>query len=134
MKPSSDTSARLREAPATRFSGPQHVFDLAQLSTQLQAEAHAGADGHRQMTVFHHAATTIVLFVFKNGGTLADHRTNGLVTIHVLDGAFSIVAEAQTHSLSAGQILVLAAGVSHSVTAHAASRMLLTIHLDKTAS
>lgn len=135
MKISNETStARLREAPATRFSGPQHAFDLQQLSAQLLAEAHPGEHGHRQMTVFHGDATAMVLFVFEDGGTLADHKANGLVTIQVLDGALTVIAEAQTHALGAGHLLVLRSGVPHSVTARQASRMLLTVHLEKAAA
>lgn len=124
-------AARLREHPATRFGGPQHVFDLEQLSAHLQAEARPGASGHRQMTIFHHGATTMVLFAFESGGHLADHKANGLVTIYALDGALIIEAEGRNHELGAQQVLVLNPGVRHSVTAHAASRMLLTVHMEK---
>ena len=132
---------RLREAPATRFSGPQHFFDLTQLSAHLLNEAHLGTNGHRQMTIYRHDATTMVLFAFEAGGKLADHKANGLVTIHALDGALTIEAQSETgeadwktHKLSAQQILVLSPGVLHNVTAHKASRMLLTIHLEKNAA
>jgi len=135
------TGARLREAPATRFSGPQHVFDLLQLSAHLLNEDHLGAEGHRQMTIFRHDATTIVLFAFEAGGRLADHKANGLVTIHALDGALTVEVQGetgedswQTHDLRAQQILVLSPGVLHNVTAHQASRMLLTVHLEKGAA
>lgn len=135
MEASNETSnARLREAPATRFSGPQHVFDLQKLSTQLLSEAHTGEHGHRQMTVFHGGATAMVLFVFENGGTLADHKANGLVTIQVLEGALTVIAEEQIHALGAGHLLVLRSGVPHSVTAREASRMLLTVQLEKVAA
>ena len=128
------TTTRLREAPATRFDGHQHAFDLLELSAYLLNEAHPGEHGHRQMTIFKGAATTIVLFAFEAGGTLSDHKANGLVTIHALDGALTISAEEQTHALSAGQLLVLDAGVMHNVTAQEASRMLLTVHLEKGAA
>lgn len=127
-------SARLRPPPATRFSGSLHVFDLEQLSAQLTAEAHPGGHGHRQMTIFGSGSATMVPFVFEAGGTLADHHTNGLVTIQVLDGALSVRAEEQTHALGAGQLLVLHSGVTHSVTAREPSRMLLSIQLEKAAN
>ena len=129
------SGTRLREAPSTRFSGSQHVFDLVELSTHLVNEDHQGANGHRQMTIFRHDATTMVLFAFEAGGQLKDHRANGLVTIHALDGALTVEAqdgvEWQRHDLRAQQILVLNPGVLHNVTAHEAGRMLLTIQLVK---
>ncbi|RYX83858.1 hypothetical protein EON83_13005 [bacterium] len=132
------TKPRLREAPSTRFSGQQHLFDVIPLSAHLQAETHLGANGHRQMTIFHQGATTIVLFVFEAGGKLADYKANGLVTIHVLDGALTVEtyseAKRHAHDLRAQQILVLGPGVLHSMIASQASRMLLTIYLDKDAA
>lgn len=133
-------ATRLREAPASRFEGPQHFLDLLDLSAHLLNEAHAGANGHRQMTLFRHEATTIMLVAFEAGGEMADHRANGLVTIHVLDGALRIEAgsqgegELQTHDLQAQQVLVLAPGVIHSVSAHQPSRMLLSVHMEKPAA
>lgn len=130
--------ARLREAPTARFSGPQHAFDLLDMSAHLKNETNPGANGHRQITVFHQGATTMVLFCFEAGGKLADHKVSGLVTIHVLDGALTVEAEgevkSQTHELRAGQLLVLSPGVLHNVSASQASRMLLTVHLERAAS
>jgi quercetin dioxygenase-like cupin family protein len=132
------TAPRLREAPAARFSGPQHAFDLLQLSAHLLNEAHVGANGHRQMTIFRHDATTMVLFAFEAGGALANHHVNGLVTIHALDGALTVEVQSeagwQTHNLRAQGILVLSPGVLHNVMAHEASRMLLTVHLERGAA
>ena len=126
---------RLREAPTARFSGPQHAFDLIQLSAHLLNEVHPGANGHRQMTIYRHDATTMVLFAFEAGGKMTDHKANGLVTIHALDGALTIEVQSeagpQTHELRASQLLVLSPGVLHNVMAQEASRMLLTVHLEK---
>ena len=128
------TSERLREAPSARFSGSQHAFDLRDLSAHLLAEAHPGAEGHRQITILRHETTTMVLFVFEAGGALANHRASGLVTIHVLDGALRVEAESetgwQTHELTAQSVLVLGSGLLHNVVAREASRMLLTVHLE----
>lgn len=126
-----ETNQRLREHSAVRFSGPQHLFDLQQLTAQLQAEAHPGQQGHRQMTIFHQDVTTIVLFAFEAGGHWDTHQTIGLVTIQILEGTLMVTAQSQVHSLSAGQILVLSSGAPHSILAHEASRMLLTVHLEK---
>jgi len=138
---STPAATRLRESPASRFEGPQHFFDLLDLSAHLLNEAHVGANGHRQMTLLRHDATTIMLVAFEAGGEMANHQANGLVTIHVLDGALRVEAQTQageagasglqTHDLQAQQVLVLAPGVIHSVSAHESSRMLLTVHMEK---
>ncbi len=133
MSQSLKTDGRLRQHPSTRFIGSQHAFDLQQLSSQLEAEAHPGEHGHRQITIFHHGATTMVLFAFEAKGTLSQHKINGMVTIQVIDGTLTVTAEEQTHSLNTGQFLVLSPDVPHSITACEASHMLLTVHLEKAA-
>src|SRR5688572_5441366 len=85
--------ARLRVPPAQRFSGPQHVFDLLPLAEQLLNEVHEATSGHRQMTIFRHEGTTIMLLAFEAGSQLADHKANGLVTMQVLSGAFTVEAQ-----------------------------------------
>lgn len=127
----SDNNAapRLREHPIERFEGTQHVFDLNQLAEQLSGEPRAATDGHRQIAFYHYGSVTMVLLAFDAGGTMEEHQANGVVSIQVLEGALSIDAQGQSHNLQAGQVLVLAPDVSHSVRAGDAARVLLTVHL-----
>ena len=123
---------RLRPHPTGRFSGESHLFDLNQTLAQLRAEAHAAEHGHRQVTIFHRAPVTQVLFAFEPEGELADHAANGLVTIHALQGHLTVQAAGENYELDAGLMVVLSPGVRHSVRANQASAMLLTVHLEKT--
>jgi quercetin dioxygenase-like cupin family protein len=122
---------RLRLAPIERFAGDVHSFDLNETLQKLRAEAHAGPSGHRQITIFHRAPVTKVLFAFEPGGELADHAANGLVTIHVIDGQLTVRAAEQTHELQAGMVVILSPNVRHSVHASQAGAMLLTVHMEK---
>lgn len=124
-----EPGARLREHPVTRFEGAHHLLDLNQLSQKLQAEAHQPTRGHRQEAIYHYGSVTIVLFAFEAGGELPQHQSNGVVTIHVLEGVLNVELEAHNHELQASQILVLQPNVPHSVRAVAPARMLLTVHL-----
>ena len=126
----SEQEQRLRVHPSERFAGESHIFDLKTALQTLRAEAHSGQSGHRQVTIFHRAPVTQVLFAFDAGGDLADHAAQGLVTIHALDGHLIVQAAEQTHELEAGIMVVLAPGVRHSVRATKASAMLLTVHLE----
>ena len=121
---------RLRSAPAERFAGEIHFFDLNEALQKLRAEAHAAESGHRQMTIFHRAPVAKVLFAFESGGELADHAANGLVTIHALEGHLTVQAAEQTHQLQAGMIVMLSPNVRHSVRAAQVSAMLLTVHME----
>jgi len=121
---------RTREAPASRFEAPQHVFDLEAVALVLAKEPGTGETVRRQETLYKHGATTIALFLFGQLTHLPPHRTNGTVVIHVLRGRMRVTAEREEHDLGSGQLLVLAAGVEHNVVAVEESVMLLTVHLD----
>ena len=122
--------ARLRPAPAGRFAGQSHVFDLGAMLSELRAEAHPTQNGHRQMTIFHRLPVAKVLFAFEPEGKLANHSAHGLVTIQVLEGRLIVQADGQDHELSVGQVLILNPDVPHDVRAPEASAMLLTVHME----
>jgi len=61
------------------------------------------------------------------GATIASHKAEGPVTIHLLDGDAAFDVEEQEYSLAAGDILVLASGVPHSVRSSAGCVLLLTV-------
>ena len=71
----------------------------------------------------------MVLFAFEAGGRLERHSADGLVMIHVTAGTIDVATPTARHSMAAGSLLILAAGVQHDVTAHEASQMVLTVHL-----
>jgi len=121
---------RLRSYPSGRFAGESHAFNLGEVLRDLRAEAHSAERGHRQMTIFHRAPVTQVIFAFEPGSELADHAAHGLVTIHVLEGRLAVQTDGHDHALSAGHLLVLNPDVRHSVRALEASAMLLTVHLE----
>ena len=124
----SNSEDRLREHPATRFASPELLLNLQQSGDTLQQEAHAGQHGHRQITVYHGAGVTMVLFAFEAGGELADHSAKGLVTIHALDGALTVRTATETYELGKDKLVVLQPGIVHNVLAREVSRVLLTVH------
>jgi quercetin dioxygenase-like cupin family protein len=117
---------RLRVAPLGRSAGLSHLLDLHAELARLRAEP-AARGGHRQATLFHRTPVAHVLFAFDPGGSLKRHSTNGLVTIHVIDGRLIVDAEGRNHELRVGQVLVLNPNVVHAVHAVEASGMLLTV-------
>jgi len=121
---------RLRLAPAERFAGKSHVFNLDTVLKELRAEAYPARNGHRQKTIFHRVPVTKVLFAFDVGGELANHSAHGLVTIHVLEGLLVVQANEQDHELRAGEILILNPDIPHNVRASQASAILLTVHME----
>lgn len=122
-------SGRERQDPDVRFAGDEHLFDLAASARDLQREEQEARDGHRQVTLVHGNGVTVVLFDFEAGGELASHSADGQVMIHVIAGMIDVVTATAKHSMAAGSLLTLAAGVQHDVTAREPSQMLLTVHL-----
>ena len=121
---------RLRVHPEQRFLADQRKIDLNEATAELRAEGRPGSRGHHQKTLYRHGDATIALFLFEQGGRLAEHKTAGTVSIHALDGRLRVNAGGEAHTLTAGQLVVLAPGVKHDLTAEEPTRMLLTVHLE----
>ncbi len=124
-----EQSGRERQDPDARFSGNAHLYDLTASAEALRAEEQAARHGHRQVTLVHDEGVTVVLFDFEAGGELPDHAADGLVMIQVVAGRIDVTTSETTHSMTAGSLLVLSAGVRHDVRAEEPSHMLLTVHL-----
>jgi quercetin dioxygenase-like cupin family protein len=120
---------RTRQAPAERFAGAEHLFDLAAEAARLRAEPRPGKDGHRQIVLFRQEPVSLVLFDLEPGGSLADHEAEGLVTIHVLSGRVEVRTPETRHEVTAGSVLVLRPGIKHDLVAAVAAEVLVTIHL-----
>ena len=121
---------RMRQHPTQRFQHEQHPIDLGAVADQLRAEPRSGERAQRQKTLYRRGPVTVALFLVDAGAGLPQHGAEGVVTIHVLDGRLKTSAEGQSHDLAAGQILVLAPGVEHDISAQEPTRMLLTVCLD----
>lgn len=108
------------------------MFSLADALAKLRAEDHPARDGHRQITLFHRAPVTQVLFSFEPGGHLDRHSAPGLVTIQVLGGRLNVLADHIDNDLAEGDELVLDAGLPHDVRAgDDGGAMLLTVHMGR---
>jgi quercetin dioxygenase-like cupin family protein len=122
-----DEEARHRQHPAERFTAPEHLLDLRKTAEELRNEPMPARQGHHQITVFHRGLMAVVLFVFEQSGELADHKADGEVTIHLVEGAVEVSTAAHSYDLSPTMMVALAPGVRHSVKAKQASIMLLTV-------
>jgi quercetin dioxygenase-like cupin family protein len=119
---------RLRPAPESRFDEPSLVFDLAAEVATVRAEG-AAPHGHRQKTLYKHGNRTVALFALDAGACIHEHRTAGTVTIQVVEGEITVVADGRSHRLCAGKVLVLAPKVAHEVRAECAASFLLQVSL-----
>lgn len=129
-QPPSTESDRLRPHPETRFAQAAQEFDLRELARQLAAEPSAAQRPLRQQALYSRDGATIALFTFPAGGAMSSHTAAGTVTINVIEGRLRIMTPQGQHDLRAGNLLILASGVTHDVQAVEESIMLLQVHLD----
>jgi quercetin dioxygenase-like cupin family protein len=122
------TSDRLRPHPEDRLRPTVQLIDLPQTAVALRHESHSAVAGHRQIAVFRQGPVSLLSFVFEPNGSLKEHKTDGVITILVLSGQLQVLAEGQSHDLTAGRLLALGPNVPHTVLALTSTEMLLTIH------
>ncbi len=101
----------------------RHLTDDDRMIDQELLRKH----GRSARTLVKEGPLRLTLMALAPGGVLPAHSTEGPVTIHVLQGEVAFVAQGRGYSLSAGEVLVLAAGVTHSATSAAGTVFLLTI-------
>jgi quercetin dioxygenase-like cupin family protein len=123
---------RLRTPPAERFAGTEHRVRVDRLFAALRTERHPARDSHRQMTVLRRGPLRLLVFAFERGGRLRAHRAPGFVVIHPVRGALRVQTPATTHTLFAGESLVLDPGVPHDVEAREPADVLVTVIMHPT--
>ncbi len=72
-------------------------------------------------------AARLVLFCFKPGQQLKEHRTSSQIMIQVVRGRIAFAANEQAITVSAGTLLQLEANVPHSITAQTTAVVLVTM-------
>lgn len=83
--------------------------------------------GRRAETLIKADGLRVVLVTMRSGISLHEHTAPGPLTIHALNGRFSVTFENQDRELGPGDLLSLASGVRHAVKTLADGAFLLTI-------
>lgn len=111
------------------LSGDVLTFDLGEERARSADPATLDRSGRTARTLLKDGPLRVTLVVLEPGGELAEHRAEGPITVHVLDGRLHFTALGRTYELGPGQLLAAARGVSHSVEAPGGATFLLTIAL-----
>lgn len=116
-----------RPAGHRLLDAPLVVLNLPALLTQLRQEP-AWQNGDRNsITAYKTDGLRIVLLALRAGAELKTHTAPGTISVQVLEGQLSFTAGPQTDTLKSGQMLVLHAGLAHSVAAMTDAVFLLTL-------
>lgn len=71
----------------------------------------------------------VMRLVLLSGRSLPPHKVPGEITIHCLEGVLSVDVDGGSARLEAGELMFLARGATHSVTALSDASALVTIAL-----
>ncbi len=78
-------------------------------------------------TLVQNKAVSITLFAFDKGEEISSHESKGDALVYLLDGTASITVGSSVHSVSAGQTIVMPAGVPHALEAAEPFKMMLVV-------
>ena len=78
-------------------------------------------------TLAQNSAVSLTLFAFDTGEEISSHESKGDAMVQVLDGTAKITVGEIAHNLTAGQTIVMPAGVPHALEAIEPFKMLLTV-------
>ena len=101
-------------------------FDLHAEWQSLRAET-TWSTGHNAKTLAKYDDFRVVLIAFRAGARLAEHKTEGRISVHLLAGHVRVKADGRTFDLRPASLLTLDQGVPHDVDALEESALLLTI-------
>ena len=79
--------------------------------------------------LFKAAQLEVARLVLPRGHTMRDHRVQGEITLHCLEGAIDLTVDGRTQRMHAGDLVYLAAGQPHALHALQDSSLLLTLCL-----
>lgn len=125
----SNESTPLRPEGERELDAPMVIMDLLSLKTQIKEEESYKNGDRNAITIFKSEGMRIVLIALHEGAEMKTHTAPGVISIQVLEGNISFKTEQKTADRTAGQMLALHAGISHSIVAKKDSVFLLTLSL-----
>lgn len=102
---------------------PGQAVDVRPLGPRLAHE--------KSNALFKSADLEVMRLVLLAGHSLPPHRVPGEITVQCIEGCIDVTADGSSQVLHAGQLLYLAGGVTHGVTALQDSSALVTVALHK---
>ena len=78
-------------------------------------------------TLIQNASVGITLFAFDANEEISAHTSTGDAMVLVLEGSAQVTISGQSHTVQAGEVIIMPAGQPHSVRAQERFKMLLTV-------
>lgn len=102
------------------------IFDLNAVISEFPPDPESKAR-HRAEILVKSATLRVVVVTAITGGMLHEHHAPGPITVHVLEGSFTVTIDGQPRLMKAGEIAVIAPDVQHGVVCEEDGAFLLTI-------
>jgi quercetin dioxygenase-like cupin family protein len=109
------------------LSGTALRFSLAEERARVNDAELLQRHGRNARTLLKEGPLRVTLVMVKAGGGIAPHHADGPITVQVLDGGIRFRAAGREYGLVAGDLLVVDAGVEHSVESEQGGTFLLTV-------
>lgn len=107
------------------------TFNLREVVSQFPPDPESAAR-HRAEILVKSDTLRVVLVTALSGGRLHDHSAPGPITIHVIEGSFSLTVDGHRQVLSADEVVIMEPGVNHEIECVDDGSFLLTIaHLSR---
>ncbi len=109
------------------LSGDALLFHLDDELEKIERSGGLKEHGRAARTLAKDGTLRVTLVVLAPEGVLEEHHAAGPVTIQPLRGDVRVSTDEARYELTAGDLLVLGAGVPHGVTSQAGGAFLLTV-------
>jgi quercetin dioxygenase-like cupin family protein len=117
---SSQTTERSLDRPVMTLDLPAILGSMKQEATWRMARRNA-------MTLVKQPVFRVVLVALQAGAEIGAHETEGPITVQAIEGRLAIHVAADEFVLRTGQLLILGAGLRHTIHAQEDSAFLLTL-------
>ena len=128
---------RMNEATRNRPEGDRIIdaaiveIDLNQYITQLKSEQAWLNSQRNAITLFKTDAMRILMIGLHAGGSLPEHKAEGIISVQVLKGHIRFIVGEDEKKLVEGHMLTLHEKIPHTIVAVEESVFLLTMALKK---
>ena len=96
------------------------VLELAELVTYQPGQVVS-------RTLAQNKAVSLTLFAFDKDEEISSHSSHGDAMVTILEGKAKVTIGSDEYSISAGQTIVMPAGIAHAVAADGPFKMYLTV-------
>lgn len=127
-----DDQEAISRLAVTRTLDAQFTFvDIPAFIQQIKHEDTWKNGDRNSITIFKTDDLRVVLIALHPGAELKTHTAPGIITVQAIEGKITFSTGGQMEELSAGNMVILQAGIPHAVMALEESVFLLTMAIKK---